>query len=63
VRLLKAYEKVKKWHLQGPVSHLFRSTQKKMEEQFLSGNGLSLKKFNFYKLGTFIEKLSKTTPR
>lgn len=63
VRLLKAYEKVKEWHLQGPVLRLFRSTQKKMEEQFLSGNGLSLKKFNFYKLGTFIEKLSKTTSR
>lgn len=63
VRLLKAYGKVKKWHLQGPVLRLFRMTRKKLENEFLSGGNLSLRKFNFYKLGTFIEKLSETTPR
>lgn len=63
VRLLKAYEKVKKWHLQGLVLHIFRTIQKKLEKNFLSGNGLSLNKFNFYKLGTFIKKLPPTTPR
>ena len=63
VRLLKAYEKVKRWHLQGIVLHIFRTIQKKLEKNFLSGNGLSLNKFNFYKLGTFIKKLPPTTPR
>ena len=60
VRLLKAYDKVKKWHLQGLVTYLFQHSEKKLKNDFLSGNELSLRKFNFYKLATFIEKLSET---
>lgn len=59
VRLLRAYRKVQKWHLRPLVTFLFRKSQKKSEKKFLSGNCLSLRKFNFYKLGTFIEKLPK----
>ena len=59
VRLLRAYDKVCKWHLQGLVTFVFHKYQKKYEKNILSGKCQSLKKFNFYKLGTFIDKLPK----
>ena len=57
VRLLRAYETVKKWYLQRLVTLLFSGSEKRLKEKFLSGNSCSIKKFNFYKLGTFLEKL------
>lgn len=59
VRLLRAYNMVRTWHLQGFVKRLFVSKCKRMEESFLSGKDFSLRQFNFYKLGTFITDLSK----
>ena len=59
VRLLRAYNVVRVWHLQGLVRSLFQHRQKRMEASFLSGNDYSLRQFNFYKLGTFITELSK----
>jgi GT2 family glycosyltransferase len=59
VRLLRAYNVVRVWHLQGLVRSLFQYRQKRMEASFLSGNDYSLRQFNFYKLGTFVTELSK----
>ena len=57
VRLLRAYAKVRRWGVVWAVKIIFKILKSPLERQFVSGKALSLKQFNFYKLGTFIKKL------
>lgn len=57
VRLLRAYDTVCSKHLLGVVKFLFKLFKKPLEKQLIRGRIFSIKGFNFFKLGTLIEKL------
>lgn len=57
VRLINTYNRVRRMNLQGVVYWLYKVFKTPMESHFVSGNGVSLKQFNFYKLGAFIKLL------
>ncbi|MBP3740376.1 MAG: glycosyltransferase family 2 protein [Bacteroidales bacterium] len=57
VRLLNTYNRVRRMNLHRVVYWLYKVFKTPMESHFVSGNGVSLKQFNFYKLGTFIKLL------
>ena len=57
VRLLNTYNKVRRMNLQGVVYWFFKLLKTPMESHFVSGTGVSLNQFNFYKLGTLIKLL------
>lgn len=57
VRLLRAYGRVRNLGMHKLVYHVFRMMRAPMESHFVSGTGISLKQFNFYKLGIFIKKV------
>ena len=57
VRLLRTYNTVRRMNLQGLVYRLFKLTKAPMESHFVSGTGISLKQFSFYKLGLLIKLL------
>lgn len=57
VNLLRAYGRVRRLGLHKVVYRVFRMMKTPMESHFVSGTGISLKQFNFYKLGIFIQKI------
>lgn len=57
VKLLRAYNTVRRMKLQGLVYSIFKLTKTPMESHFVSGSGISLRQFSFYKLGLFIQQL------
>ena len=57
VRLLNTYNRVRRMNLQGVVYWFFKVLKTPMESHFVSGTGVSLNQFNFYKLGTLIKLL------
>lgn len=57
VRLLNTYNRVRRMNLQGVVYWLYKVFKTPLESHFVSGNSISLKQFNFYKLGMFIKLL------
>lgn len=57
VRLLRTYGRVRSMGMVGPVYWAFRLLKSPMESHFVTGRGISLKQFNFYKLGMFIKNL------
>ena len=57
VRLIRAYSLVRRLGLHKLVYRVFRIMKSPMESHFVSGNGISLRQFNFYKLGIFIKKI------
>ncbi len=57
VRLLDAYGKLKRRHLTAPVKWAYRLMKRPLESHFLAGEAISVKQFNFYKLGLFIERV------
>ena len=57
VRLLNTYAQVRRWGLTSVVYHLFKMLKPLMESHFVNGTAISLKQFNFYKLGIFIQNL------
>lgn len=56
VRLLRTYEKVKKYRLAQLVYRVFAKRRAAMEHRFVEGDGFTIRQFNFYKLGLFIQK-------
>lgn len=57
VKLLKTYGDLRRMGLQGIVYFLFKLFKSPMETHFVNGTAISLKQFNFYKLGLFIQKM------
>lgn len=57
VRLLNFYGQVRRMKMVGLVYRVFRIFKTPMENHFASGTAISIKQFNFYKLGTFIMKI------
>lgn len=57
VRLLKTYGRVRRLGMHKVVYQMFRMMKTPMESHFVSGTGISLKQFSFYKLGIFIKKV------
>lgn len=57
VRLLRVYGRLRRLGLHKMVYRLFRILKNPMESHFVSGNGISITQFNFYKLGILIKKL------
>ena len=57
VKLLSTYSRVRRMGLQGVVYFFFKMFKTPMENHFVSGKGISLKQFSFYKLGLFIKQL------
>lgn len=57
VRLLRTYGRIRRMGLVKPVYAIFKMMKSPMEGHFVIGTGISLKQFNFYKLGVFINKL------
>lgn len=57
VKLLRAYNRVRRMKLQGLVYWLFKVMKSPMESHFVSGTNISLRQFSFYKLGVFIQQL------
>ena len=57
VRLLRVYGRVRRMGMQKLVYGVFRILKSPMESHFTSGTGVSIKQFNFYKLGVFIKKM------
>lgn len=57
VRLLNTYNRVRRMNLQGVVYWAFKLLKTPMESHFVSGNGVSLRQFSFYKLGMLIKLL------
>ena len=57
VRLLHTYNRVRRMGLQGLVYAVFKMLKTPMERHFLSGEGISIKQFSFYKLGALIKVL------
>ena len=57
VRLLCAYNRVRRMRLQGLVYWLFKVFKTPMENHFVNGNGVNLKQLSFYKLGALIKLL------
>ena len=56
VNLLRPYGRVRRMGLVKPVYTLFKIFRTPMESHFVSGNAISIRQFNFYKLGLFIKK-------
>lgn len=54
VRLLTAYRHLQRRRLQGAAYGVFRMLRPQLESHFLSGEAISIRQFNFYKLGCFI---------
>lgn len=57
VRLLKAYGMVKRYGLVKPVYRAFAKRRAAMEQRFSEGTGFTVRQFNFYKLGLFIQNI------
>lgn len=57
VKLLSTYSRVRRMGLQRVVYFFFKMFKTPMENHFVSGRGISLKQFSFYKLGLFIKQL------
>ena len=57
VRLLSTYSRVRRMGLQGVVYFVFKLFKDPMERHFVSGKGINLKQFSFYKLGVLIKEL------
>lgn len=57
VRLLRTYNRVRRMGVHGLVYRVFKMFKAPMESHFVSGRGISLKQFSFYKLGVFIKQL------
>lgn len=57
VRLLRTYGRLRRMGVQRIVYFVFKMLKNPMESHFVSGNGISISQFNFYKLGTLIKKL------
>ena len=57
IKLLDFYGRVRRMGLQGLVYRVFKLFKTPMENHFSRGTALSLKQFNFYKLGIFIQEL------
>lgn len=57
IKLLDFYGRVRRMGLQGLVYRVFKLVKTPMENHFSNGTALSLKQFNFYKLGIFIQEL------
>lgn len=57
VKLLSTYSRVRRMRLQGVVYFVFKLFKVPMESHFVSGNGISLNQFSFYKLGLLIKQL------
>lgn len=57
VKLLEFYGHVRRMGLLGVVYRIFKLFKRPMENHFVRGTAISLKQFNFYKLGTFIMKM------
>ena len=57
IKLLDFYGRVRRMGLQGLVYRVFKLFKTPMENHFSNGTALSLKQFNFYKLGIFIQKM------
>lgn len=57
VRLLRTYGRVRNMGLHKLVYRAFLLLKSPMESHFVSGNGISLRQFSFYKLGIFIQKI------
>ena len=57
VRLLRVYGRLRRMGLHKVVYNLFRMLKNPMESHFVSGNGISITQFNFYKLGILIKQL------
>ncbi len=56
VNLLRTYGRIRTLGMHKVVYQLFRMLRSPMESHFVSGIGISLRQFNFYKLGIFIKK-------
>lgn len=56
VRLLKSYGRVRSLGMHKLVYYAFKMMRSPMESHFVSGTGISLRQYNFYKLGLFIKK-------
>ena len=63
VRLLNTYNRVRRMNLQGIVYWFFKMFRSPMESHFVTGRGISMKQFKFYKLGVFIEKRHYSTKK
>ncbi len=57
VRLLRVYGTLRRMGLHKVVYRVFRMMKAPMESHFVSGNGISINQFNFYKLGILIKKI------
>ena len=57
IPLLETYSKLRRWKQVGLVYRIFKLFKSPMESHFVSGTAISLKQFEFYKLGIFIRKL------
>ncbi len=57
VKLLRTYSRVRRMRLHGVVYFAFKLFKTPMENHFVSGNGISLNQFSFYKLGLLIKQL------
>ncbi len=57
VRLLRTYGRVRRLGLHKVVYQVWRMLKSPMEAHFVSGTGISLQQFSFYKLGIFIKKV------
>lgn len=58
VPLLKTYNKVRRWKMLGVTYRLFKLFKTPMESHFASGKAISLRQFEFYRLGILIHKLN-----
>lgn len=63
IPLLNLYARVRRMHLQGIVYWFFKMFRSPMESHFVTGRGVSMKQFKFYKLGVFIEKRHYSTKK
>ena len=57
VRLLHTYNRVRRLKLQKLVYNVFNLVKGPLESRFVSGNGINLKYFSFYKLGVLIKQI------
>lgn len=57
IPILETYNRLRRWRQLGIVYRFFKLFKTPMESHFTSGNAISLKQFEFYKLGILIRKL------
>lgn len=57
VRLLDTYTKLRSLSLHPLVYCIFKRRKNTLERRFLSGEDISIRRFNFYKLGLFIQQM------